>query len=236
MTTPPLPPKVDVPVTIPVVVKPITSSSGFNISAGSFIGIILFAIGLAAAAYIYASVGKTDALTDYKNKLKAYESTVVAPALKRADSLETIAADAKKIVDHSTVVASNQTAKIRILRDSANTLDSHNKELESKLGSLPDTSVAGQLIDGLKSEVVIQHKTIDSLDTRDSTRLVTIAGLRVQVLSYKTVADSLKDVIRKWPVPGEPKKIFGFLPQLTPKQAAITSAVLGVIVGYKLHR
>lgn len=198
--------------------------------------LILVTIMLVAAAYIWASVSKADAQKEYLAKWAAYQASVVQPALLRA-TIDSIKSDsAIKVANHANVVAAQQSIHIKVLKDSAATLDQHNRDLAAQLGTLPDTGTINLLVHGLQAEVAVQKTTIDTLQQKDSTRKVEIASLRFSNITMSTSNDSLKAIIRNWPVPQPPKKILGFLPQLSPKQTAIGSAILGVIVGYKINR
>ncbi len=217
------------------IIKTITTAIK-NVVVSPLFPVILIALIAIAGMYIWSSAGKDDAMRTYTDKIKAYETSVVKPTLKRVDSLKLVIDSAKKIVDHTTVVAANQTVQIQVLKNNTKTLDARNKELEAKLGVLPDTAPTTELIHGLEKQVGTQDSTIKVLESRDSTRLKTIDGLKTEVGAYKTSNDSLVDVIKKWPMPVESKKLLGFIPTLTTKQAVITTAVISVIAGFKLHQ
>lgn len=230
MTTPipPTPPKVEVQ----IVPKP---TSGVNLSAGSFVGIILFVVGIIAAAYIYASVGKKDALTQYTEKFKTYQEMVVKPTLAQAERALAVSDSLKKLTNHNNVVAAQQTARINTLRANAQTLDEQNQTLLNRLGTLPDTGDINVLVRGLVDERDTLKLTVTKLEGRDSTRLVSIRLLIIDRDTTRAALIRARTTIIDIPKPPAAKKIFGFLPQLSPKQAAIGSAILGVIVGYKVH-
>jgi hypothetical protein len=227
--TPPTPPTSQAKVDIPITIKP-------NVSSGSLVSVILVAILLIAGAYIWASVSKADAMKEYTKKWNEYQTTVVVPALKRSTKDSILADSALKVANHAHVIAAQQSVRIQILKDSTATLDQHNRNLAAALGTLPDTGTINLLVHGLQAEVVVQKTTIDSLSSLDSTNKVEIKSLRFSNIKIAADRDSLKKVIIDWPVPPPAKKILGFLPQLSPKQAAIGSAIIGVITGYKLHR
>jgi hypothetical protein len=227
MTTP-TPPKVEVQV-VP------KSTTGVNLSAGSFVGIILFVVGICAAAYIYASVGKKDALTQYTQEFKAYQDTVVKPTLAQAERALVLSDSLKKLTNHANVVAAQQTDRINILKTNAQALGEQNQTLLNQLGTLPDTGDINILVRGLADERDTLKLTIIKLEGRDSTRLFTIREITMDRDTTRAALLRARTTIIDIPKPPAAKKIFGFLPQLTAKQAVIATAIISLYVGYKVH-
>jgi hypothetical protein len=189
---------------------------------------VLIVIGLTLAVVIAFNLGRDDGLTTYRKEFKTYQNTVVVPTLALSDSLKKKVNSLLVIADSTKTVAESLTVKINGMQRNNNLLRVQNAKLSDSLKSIllpPECDAYKDLVVSLETEVDSLHATVNTLEKRDTLRLVEINNLRIGLSFQTTRSDSLQKVVINFPKPPKPRKLLGI--ELSNR----TMFVAGIVVG-----
>jgi hypothetical protein len=189
---------------------------------------VLLIVGLTLSAVIAFNLGKDNGLTVYRKEFKAYQDTVVTPALVRSDSLNKELKSLIVVADSAKNTAQSLTTQIDKVKKINVSLRTQNEKLSDKLKTVPlppECDVCKNLVTSLETEVDSLSSTVRVLEKRDSTRLVEIGTLRVGLSLQTSRADSLYKVVINFPEPPKPKKF------LSVELSKRTLFIVGLVIG-----
>jgi hypothetical protein len=189
---------------------------------------VLIVIGLTLAVVIAFNLGRDDGLTTYRKEFKTYQNTVVVPTLALSDSLKKKVNSLLVIADSTKTVAESLTVKINGMQRNNTLLRVQNAKLSDSLKSIPlppECDAYKDLVVSLETEVDSLHATVNTLEKRDTLRLVEINNLRIGLSFQTTRSDSLQKVVINFPKPPKPRKLLGI--ELSNR----TMFVAGIVVG-----
>ena len=224
-------------------------NSDITLNFKSLVGIVLVVLAICVGAYFFGSMGSKSDAERYAQEVVQYRETVVKPALAQMDDAKKIAESAVARANVSDENSKKLTVQIAGLRGQAGNLQTSAAELSARNKFLLDSigklaGPVGEVITGLREEVQIKDSIIivqGHIITLDSTQhnidMVTIANLRVGVTKQTERADKAEQLIKSWPVPPTPKKVFGItIPVPTRTQMFIVGVVTGVASSQMLRK
>jgi hypothetical protein len=189
---------------------------------------ILLIVALTFAAIIAFNLGSDDGMTKYRTEFKAYQDTVVTPALVRSDSLKKAIEELVVVADSAKITAESLTTQINKVQKTNTSLRAQNARLSDSLEKTslpPQCDQCKRLVASLEDEVDSLQTTVTTLEKRDTVRLVEISAVRTGLTFQTSRADSLHKVIINFPEPPKPKKLLGI--ELSNKTLFIAGLVIG---------
>lgn len=193
-----------------------------------------------AVAYSFGSCGKQTQLDAWKQKYESYQEEVKI-TLQQNDSLKKIMNIRTDSIRRDSIKAARQTREINRLRESLSNNQEEKTRLENELDSLrqlsPDTSAVSlkkdTVIALLRDDSTNAHALIDSLVSRDSTRVNEIKLLKKNESDAIKRAESAEQKLRELPnAPTDPDRwFFGLFKKPSRGIVAIAAATGGVIIG-----
>lgn len=193
-----------------------------------------------AVAYSFGSCGKQTELDAWKEKYETYQEEVKI-TLQQNDSLKKVMNIRTDSIRRDSIKAARQTREINRLRESLGNNQEEKTRLEEELDNLrqlsPDTSLVSlkkdTIITLLRDDSTRAHTLIDSLESRDSTRVNEIELRKKNEADAIRRAESAEQKLRELPdAPKDPDRwFFGLFKKPSRGIVAITAAAGGVIIG-----
>ena len=167
-------------------------------------------VGITLTAVFLIDLQRTDPLTEYNKKFKAYQDTVVTPVLKlnkqlklKNDSLQLEVTKKDQQTDSIRTVVVKRNEVLQTLRI-------RNQELVSEVNKLPTNDSTGKfvaVINSLNDENVRLISQVSDLQRMDTINKSIIKDVRQQLTVQTLRADTLERTIRTWPMPPKPATV-----------------------------
>lgn len=181
----------------------------------------------------------------WDERYRDFRDSAQVAATTFSDSVQLVVDSALAAADSATVEAESITSDIDELRKENERL----KELGGTiinpipLGDLPPVcNLCVARLDSAitalqQSRLIITNleNTVEAMENRDQSRLVTIASLRSAVTAQTFKADSLQQVIINMPQPRPAAKLLGLF-KISPTASAILGAGAGLVTGVMITR